>query len=58
MNGADIERQSAWWVGLLVGIIAVVLGVLFLRTPASSLLALTVFLGGVSGPQTMYTAVQ
>ena len=45
MYGTDIERQSAWWVGLLEGIAALVLGVLFLKSPASSLLALTVFLG-------------
>jgi len=45
MNGADLEKQSAWWIVLLEGIAALVLGVLFLRTPASSLLALTVFLG-------------
>ena len=45
MFGTDIERQSAWWVVLLEGIAALIIGVLFLRTPASSLLALTVFLG-------------
>lgn len=46
MNGTDIERQSAWWVVLLQGITALILGVLFLKSPAGSLLALTVFLGG------------
>lgn len=46
MFGADIERQSAWWALLLEGIATLILGVLFLRSPGSSLLALTVVLGG------------
>lgn len=45
MDKVDIERQSGWWVLLLQGIAALILGVLFLKSPASSLLALTVFLG-------------
>ena len=45
MYGADIERQSAWWIVLLEGIATLILGVLFLRSPANSLLVLTVFLG-------------
>ncbi len=45
MHETAIERQSAWWVVLLEGIAALILGVLFLRSPGNSLLALTVFLG-------------
>jgi uncharacterized membrane protein HdeD (DUF308 family) len=43
MYEADLKR--AWWIGLLEGIAAVGIGVLFLKAPASSLLALTVVLG-------------
>ena len=46
MTGTDIERQSGWWIVLLEGIATLILGVSFLKSPASSLLALAVFLGG------------
>ena len=45
MSDVAVERQPAWWVVLLDGIVTLILGVLFLRSPETSLLALTVFLG-------------
>jgi uncharacterized membrane protein HdeD (DUF308 family) len=41
----EIESGPAWWVMLLEGLATLILGVLFLTSPVSSLLALTVFLG-------------
>lgn len=46
MSNVAIESKPAWWVVLLDGIVTLILGVLFLRSPETSLLALAVFLGG------------
>ena len=42
---ASYEQSEIWWVYLLQGIPAVLIGVLLLTDPAATLLALVVFLG-------------
>ena len=42
---ASYEHSEIWWVYLLQGIAAVLIGVLLLTDPAATLLALVVFLG-------------
>lgn len=45
MNEAKLEKRPEWWLMLLQGVASIILGILFLKSPASSVLALTVFLG-------------
>jgi uncharacterized membrane protein HdeD (DUF308 family) len=39
------QRQNVWWVFLLQGILAIVLGLMFLTAPGATLLAVVTFLG-------------
>lgn len=45
MFDTEMEKQPAWWALLMVGVSALGVGVMFLKAPASSVLALTVVLG-------------
>ena len=45
MAAATAQQSDVWWVFLLEGIAAIIFGILLLTAPASTLVALAIFLG-------------